>query len=239
NEALASYEAKKFAPRLRLLLGNLGAVQLNYGVTLKDIEYLIESVDCDAFTFHLNPLQEAIQPEGDRNFKGLVEKLAEIIPQIKVPVCIKEVGAGISRRTALKIRSLPVASVEVAGVGGTSWAYIEAMRQDDPIARATGIHLKSFGVPTAKSIQICREVFPDKYIVGSGGIRTGLDAAKALALGADMVAFALPMLKAAEFSYEEMVLKIRQMIHELKTVMFITGSKKISELRERIFPVQD
>ena len=234
----SSYEVKKWAPGLPFLMGNLGAVQLNYGVKQEDIEELIERTQCDGFAFHLNPLQEAIQPEGDRNWKGVLEKLAEVIPRLSVPVSIKEVGCGISRQTAEKLKQLPIQAVETAGAGGTSWAYIEALRSKDPVARATGIHLKGFGIPTAESIIICREAFPHLTVIGSGGIRTGLEVAKALALGADIVAMALPFLKAAEASEEDLFLALSQIIHELKTVLFITGSKQIGDLRKRLKKVQ-
>ncbi|RME02311.1 MAG: type 2 isopentenyl-diphosphate Delta-isomerase [Planctomycetota bacterium] len=228
-----SFMVKKYAPKLKLLLGNLGAVQLNYGVQPSQIREILEKTQCDALNFHLNPLQEAIQPEGDKNFKNLLSKLHQTIDELPYPVLIKEVGCGISTTTALKLKTLPIAGVEVAGVGGTSWAFIEAMRNQDPIAKTTGVHLKEFGVPTAQSIQICRKIFPEKYVVASGGLRTGLDIAKALALGADIAAFALPALKAAET--HEILQFLNQIVYELKTILFITGSANVRSLRGKIF----
>ncbi|MFL5299364.1 MAG: type 2 isopentenyl-diphosphate Delta-isomerase, partial [Anaeromyxobacteraceae bacterium] len=124
----STYAVRDAAPGLPLLFGNLGAVQLNYGVGARDVRALVQAVGCDAFYFHLNPLQEAIQPEGDTRFSALVPKLREVLPAIGVPVLLKEVGAGISRTTARKIAALPVAGVDSAGVGGTSWSKIESLR---------------------------------------------------------------------------------------------------------------
>lgn len=229
----ATFAVREVAPGLRLLFGNVGAVQLNYGVGAAEVRRLVEAVGCDAFYFHLNPLQEAIQPEGDTRFAGLVEKLREVAPAVGVPVLLKEVGAGIGRATALKIRELPVAGVETSGVGGTSWAKIESLRTADPVQRSTGELFARWGTPTAESVAICRDVLPDRVVIASGGIRNGIEAAKALALGADAVALALPLLKAAERSTEEAVLALRRVIEELRTAMFVTGCRSVPELRLR------
>ncbi|GEJ58136.1 type 2 isopentenyl-diphosphate Delta-isomerase [Anaeromyxobacter diazotrophicus] len=229
----ATFAVREVAPGLRLLFGNVGAVQLNYGVGAAEVRRLVEAVGCDAFNFHLNPLQEAIQPEGDTRFAGLVARLREVAPAVGVPVLLKEVGAGISRATALKIRELPVAGVETAGVGGTSWARIESLRTADPVQRSTGELFARWGIPTAESVATCRAVLPDRVVIASGGIRNGIEAAKALALGADAVALALPLLKAAERSTEEAVLALRRVIEELRTAMFVTGCRTVPELRLR------
>ena len=221
------------APDLRLLLGNLGAVQLNYGVGAPQIRRLVAAAGCDAFFLHLNPLQEAIQPEGDTRFGGLLARIAEVVPQVGVPVLLKEVGAGISRVTARKLRELPVAGVETAGVGGTSWSKIESMRTTDPVQRTTGELFARWGIPTAESIAICRQELPDRIVIGSGGIRNGIEAAKALALGADAVSIALSVLRAAERSVDEAVLALRRVIEELRTVMFLTGCRTVADLRHR------
>src|SRR5690606_13457236 len=143
----------------------------------------------DALNLHLNPLQEAIQPEGDTRFSGLAPKIAALIGELSVPVLVKDVGAGISERTAAKLARLPLAGVEVAGTGGTSWAKVERFRAAEGSAQAeVGRRLAGFGVPPAESIRICRRLFGDRVVVGSGGVRTGMDVAVALALGADVVA---------------------------------------------------
>jgi isopentenyl-diphosphate delta-isomerase len=233
SKIVASYAVRKFAPKLPLLFGNIGAVQLNYGATPADIQNLIDQVGCDAFNFHLNPLQEAIQPEGDRNFAGLLPKLRECIPSLKIPVLIKEVGSGISEVTANKLKTLPLAGVETAGAGGTSWSKIESLRASDPTQRSTGALFARWGIPTAESVLVCRQVLPGMKLIASGGMRTGIEVAKAIALGADAAAMALPILKAAEISVEQAVQAIETVLTELRTTMFITGISSIEELKKR------
>lgn len=229
----ASFAVRETAPGVPLLLGNLGAVQLNYGVGVPELRRAIEEVGCDGFLFHLNPLQEAIQPEGETRFSALVPKLREVAPALGVPVLLKEVGSGISRTTALKLRDLPIAGVETSGVGGTSWSRIESLRTTDPVQRSTGELFARWGIPTAESISICRAALPDRVVIASGGIRNGIEVAKALALGADAVSLALPLLRAAARSVEEAVLVLRRVVEELRTVMFLTGCRSVAELRRR------
>lgn len=228
-----SYLVRKIAPHIPLLFGNIGAVQLNYGVTPAQLRELVERTECDAFNFHLNPLQEAIQPEGDRNFKGLLAKLRECIPELKVPVLVKEVGAGISTTTAQKLKELPLQGVEVAGAGGTSWSRIEGLRAKEMPEAAMGILFARWGIPTAESLVLCRRELPEHTLIASGGIRNGIEIAKALALGANAAALALPFLKAAEESEEAVVRVIRRLMTELKTTMFVVGVNSIDELRTR------
>lgn len=236
----ASFAVRLHAPNLPLLFGNLGAVQLNYGATAADVNALVDSVGCDAFNLHLNPLQEAIQPEGNTNFAGLFDRLQSVIPAIHVPVVIKEVGAGISETTAKKLARLPVAGIETAGLGGTSWSAIESRRTTDGIQQSTGERFAQWGIPTVESLTICRRALPDRTVIASGGVRTGIDAAKALALGADAVAFALPMLKAADRSIDDAVVAIERAMDELRTAMFLTGCERISDLRSRVLrPAHD
>jgi len=228
-----TYAVRDVAPDLPLLLGNLGAVQLHYGVGVEDLRALVAAVGADALSLHLNPLQEAVQPGGDTRFSGLLERVRAVAPAVGVPVLLKEVGAGISETTALKIRDLPVAGVETAGVGGTSWARIESLRTADPIQRAVGERFARWGIPTAESVAICRRVLPDRLVVASGGIRSGIDAAKALALGADAVAVALPILRAAERSVDDAVVAIQVLVAELRTAMFLVGARTLGDLRAR------
>lgn len=228
---LGSFAVRNHAPGLPLLFGNVGAVQLNYGMTAHELSALIQNTGCDAFNFHLNPLQEAIQPEGDRNFSSLIPKLKDCIPQLGVPVLLKEVGAGISATTARKIKSIPFHGIETAGMGGTSWSKIEALRSNDPTGAATGRLFAQWGVPTAESLLHCRSEFSDRVVICSGGIRNGIEVAKAIALGADAVALALPILKAAEKSVDDAVLAIQQVLTELRTALFVTGMGSIAELR--------
>jgi isopentenyl-diphosphate delta-isomerase len=227
----ASYCVRNYAPSLPLLFGNVGAVQFNYGVSVDQIKELISRVGCDAFNFHLNPLQEAIQPEGDRDFSNLIPKLKDAIPQLGVPVFLKEVGSGISQRTARKIKSIPFSGIETAGVGGTSWSKIEALRAQNPIGHSTGVLFAQWGIPTAESVLNCRAEFPDRIVIASGGIRNGIEIATAIALGADAAATALPVLKAAEISVDHAIAAIERIITELRTAMFVAGVSSVKDLR--------
>ena len=228
-----SYQVRDTAPELPLLLGNLGAIQLNLGVTPEQVSGALQAVGADGLFLHLNPLQEAIQPEGDTRFAGLWQRLAEVIPQIGYPCLVKEVGAGISARTARLLARLPIAGLETAGVGGTSWARVESYRAPSgSAAAAAGHRLAGFGVPTAESIICCRHAMGDRLVVASGGIRTGLDLAVALALGADVAALARPMLAAAVESEEALVQAIEALIFELRVICFCTGARDLAQLRK-------
>ena len=228
-----TFRVRDVAPNL-LLMGNVGAVQLNYGVTAADVQRLIDGVQCDMFAFHFNPLQEAIQPEGDTDFRGLVHKLGDVIPKLSVPVVFKEVGSGWGPRALAKVASLPFAGLETAGVGGTSWSKIETYRTDSWVQQMTGLSLGDWGIPTATSLQHAVSALgTTKTIICSGGIRTGTQIAKAVAMGADLVASALPFLKAAVDGGEEaVVLRIQQFIDELRTICLVTGAKDLAALRE-------
>jgi isopentenyl-diphosphate Delta-isomerase len=228
----ATFQVKADAPDLRLLFGNVGAVQLNYGVDADAIRGALEAVQADALNLHLNPLQEAVQPEGDTRFAGLLEKIADVAQSLDVPVLIKEVGAGISQRTAEKMADLPIDGVEVAGTGGTSWAKVESFRGDPESVQAeVGRRLAGFGVPTGESIWRCRAALGDRVVVGSGGVRSGMDIAVALALGADVAALAKPLLEAAAKSEEDAVRALELLIYELKVICFCTGARTPAELR--------
>ncbi|MCK5796390.1 MAG: alpha-hydroxy-acid oxidizing protein, partial [Deltaproteobacteria bacterium] len=194
----------------------------------------LDAVDADGVNFHLNPLQEAIQPEGDTRFSGLTDRLKEVFEDLDRPALVKEVGAGISRRTAQKLARLPLAGVEVAGVGGTSWAQVESYRAAPGSAEAaTGRALAGFGVPTAASLRLCREELPSGVaLVASGGIRTGMDIALALALGADVVALARPLLAVAAESEAAIITALEHLLHELKVIMFCAGARDVAALRD-------
>ncbi len=227
-----SYQVRQHAPTLPLLFANLGAVQLRRGVTPTDAAQLVASVQADALLLHLNPLQEAIQPEGDTTFAGLGERIAAVAQTLPCPVLVKEVGAGIGARTANKLAALPIAGVECAGVGGTSWALVESHRVTHQPARAEiGRSLRGFGVPTAPSILNCRAAFGQRLVIASGGLRSGHDLAVALALGADLVAMARPFLVAAEAGEEALRALVESLLEALRIVLFCTGSADIAALR--------
>ena len=231
-ETLASFEVRDVAPTA-LVFANLGAVQFNYGVTGADAERLVQLLGADALNLHLNPLQEAIQPGGDTNFRDLASAMVAALPAISVPVFVKEVGAGIGPATAQRLAAMPLAGVETAGVGGTSWARVEALRHDSAHTRHSGLALGGFGVPTSESILACREAMPDRTVIASGGLRTAEDMATALALGADAVACALPFLQAASDGVQAVVALIERYIHTLRILHFVCGARTPSELRGR------
>jgi isopentenyl-diphosphate delta-isomerase len=221
-----TFQVRAVAPSVPLL-ANLGAVQLNYGVGIDECRRAVEMIGADALVLHLNPLQEAIQPEGDRNFAGLLEKMGRIARDLPVPVVAKEIGCGISGSTARALAGQGIRIIDTAGVGGTSWARIEAQRAGDV---EIGELFAGWGIPTPVSIQEVRQV-GGLTVIASGGVRNGIDAAKALALGADLVGLAYPFLQAAMESPEKVVEKVRRIAQELRICMFCLGVKTVTELR--------
>jgi isopentenyl-diphosphate delta-isomerase len=214
-----------------LLIANIGAVQLNNGFDYEACLEAIAMIGADALALHLNPLQEAIQEEGNTNFRGLLRKIEALREKLTIPLIVKEVGCGISKEVALKLREAGVDCIDVGGAGGTSWAKIESLRTKNGHLRGVGEELSEWGIPTARSIQLVREAVPDIPIIASGGIRTGIDAAKAIALGADGVGMALPLLSPAlesTSSVEEVLMRI---IEVLKIVMFCIGAVNLDNLK--------
>jgi isopentenyl-diphosphate delta-isomerase len=222
-----SFEVRSVAPTIPLL-ANLGAVQLNYGCGLDECRRVVDMIEADALVFHLNPLQEAIQPEGQVDFRGLLAKMADVVDKIDVPVIAKEIGCGLTAKTARELARIGIRIVDTAGLGGTSWARIEAKRADDV---ALGETFAGWGVPTPESIAQVAAV-PGLQVIGSGGLRDGIDAAKAIALGADMAGMAYPFLAAATQSADAVEAKILKSVRELKIAMFCVGAKDLSALRE-------
>jgi isopentenyl-diphosphate Delta-isomerase len=225
-----SFHVRDVAPDI-LLLSNLGAVQLNYGYTVDHCRRAVEMIRADGLILHLNVLQEAVQPEGNRNFKGLGEKIANVCRQLEVPVVVKEVGSGISAEVAVRLKKAGVKAIDVAGKGGTSWYAVEAQRaakQGKP-AETT---FADWGIPTDEALIAVRRAVPDLQIVASGGIRSGLDIAKSIGLGADMAAFGQPLLTAALASPEKVVEFIAGIIHEIKITMLCVGAKDLDALKK-------
>jgi isopentenyl-diphosphate delta-isomerase len=159
--------------------------------------------------------------------------MKDCIPQLRVPVLVKEVGSGISETTARKLKTLPLSGVETAGTGGTSWSKIESLRTNDHTQRSTGETFARWGIPTAESVINCRRELPNMTVIASGGMRTGIEIAKAIALGANAGAMALPVLKAAERSVEHAVQAIETILNELRTTLFVIGVQSIDELKQR------
>ena len=227
--AAASFQVRDIAPDI-LLLGNLGAVQLNYGYGIEQCRHAVAMIGADALILHLNVLQEAVQPEGNRNFKGLTEKIAAVCRDLEVPIVAKEVGNGISVEVALRLHRAGVKAIDVAGRGGTSWAAVEARRaaqQGNPADRT----FTDWGIPTEEALVSVRQALPDMPLIASGGIRTGVDFAKSIALGADIAAFGQPLLAAALESSADVVEFIGAIIHELKVSMLCVGAANLAALR--------
>lgn len=233
-EMVSSFQVRDVAPTAPLL-ANLGAVQLNYGFGIDECRAAVEMIDADALVFHLNPLQEALQPEGQCDFRNLIDQMGEIASKLDVPVIAKEIGCGLAGPTAQRLKEVGIRIIDTAGLGGTSWARIEARRASDV---DLGELFADWGVSTPRSIRELNEV-GGLTVIGSGGVRSGLDVAKAIALGADLVGLAQPFLEAANESAERTVEKCRRTVRELRIAMFCAGAGDITtlqsvELRHRV-----
>ncbi len=224
----ASFQVRSLAPTIPLL-ANLGAVQLNYGYGVAECRAAVDMIQADALALHLNALQEAIQPEGQGDFSNLLEKIGEVVRGVGVPVIVKEIGCGLSADVGRRLVALGVSVLDTAGVGGTSWARIEGRRADDA---DLGEVFADWGIPTPESIRQLRTI-PGARIIGSGGIRSGLDAAKAIALGADLVGLAQPFLEAAVESADAVASRIERVVRELRIAMFCAGARMVAELRQK------
>jgi len=227
-ELTSTFQVRRVAPNI-VLLSNLGAIQLNYGFGIKECRQAIKMIQADGLIFHLNPLQEVIQPEGNKNFSNLLKKIGEISKQLKFPVIVKEVGCGISNNVAKSLLGVGVKTVDVSGRGGTNWALIESLRCEK--GNELGKTFSKWGIPTAEAIVQSSKV-KGLTIIGSGGIRTGVDMAKSLALGADMIGIALPLLRPATKSVEAVEEKIKSLILQLKITMFCLGARNIKEMKK-------
>ena len=204
-----------------LLVGNIGAPQLNLA------NKAVEILDADILAIHLNPLQESIQPEGDLDARGYLDLISKITDAVDIPVMAKETGCGISGETAKQLADAGVSFIDIEGAGGTSWAAVETYRAED---RYYGELFWDWGIPTAISTaEVVNNV--DIPVVSSGGIRSGLEAAKAIALGADSVGMALPFLKKS-ISHEELTQFIHKFNDSLRIAMFLVGANNIEELKQ-------
>lgn len=230
--ALPSFQVRPIAPDI-LLVGNLGLVQLNKGYGLEQIQQAVSLVGADAIALHINPLQEALQPGGDTDFRGLLEKLRLLLPQVPFPVVLKEVGHGIGLEVATQLRHLPFAALDVAGAGGTCWAKVEALVHGGKVLNP---ELVEIGIPTAQALRESRQALPDRPLVASGGIRNGTQAAKALALGASMVAVARPLVKPALESADAVVEWIEDFLWELRRALFAVGAQTPTAALGRLEP---
>jgi isopentenyl-diphosphate delta-isomerase len=231
NQLAGSFQVRKFAPDI-LLFANLGAVQLNYGLTAVDCQRAVDMIEADALILHLNPLQEAVMAEGNTNFAGLIRKIEEVCKTLSVPVIAKEVGWGISKNAARLLVNSGVSAIDVAGAGGTSWTEVEMYRAETETQRQVASSFVDWGISTAESIQIVREASPGMPIFASGGIRSGVDIAKSIALGATMGGLASPFLKAAAQSPDAVLQVIERINSEIRISMFASGAKDLKALGE-------
>jgi isopentenyl-diphosphate delta-isomerase len=228
----STYQVRDVAPDI-LLFANLGAVQLNYGYNLSHCRRAVDMIEADALILHFNALQEAVQPEGDGNFAGLLNKVEAVCRDLPVPVIAKEVGWGFSREAARQLANAGVAAIDVAGAGGTSWSQVEMHRAPTARhARVAGAFI-DWGIPTATSIRYCREVTPDLPIFASGGIRDGIESAKCIALGASLVGLAGEFLRAADRDGVAGVVELADTItQELSVTMFCAGAGDLTALSQ-------
>jgi isopentenyl-diphosphate delta-isomerase len=227
--ATAGFLVRDKAPDV-LLLGNLGVAQLNRGYGVEHVERAIADVDADALAFHTNPLQEALQRNGDGDFRGLVHRLAEVASRVEHPLVLKEVGHGLSADVVRAVREIGLAAVDVAGAGGTSWARVEQYARHGEIVSP---ELAEWGIPTCEALRAARRSAPELTVIASGGIRGGVDVAKAIALGADAVALALPLLRPALVSAEAVVEVLSRLIEELRIAVHCSGARSVRDLHAR------
>lgn len=214
------------------ILANIGAAQLTRGFGVDEARRIMEMIGADALIVHLNPLQEACQPEGDRDWWGVGAALEALVRKLDAPVVVKETGAGISAATARRLEQMGVAAIDVAGAGGANWGLIEGERATDPADKAHARAFADWGIPTARCIAEVRAACPGVTLVGSGGVRDGVDAAKAIRAGADIVGQAAGVLKAATLSSDAVVAHFDLAIRQLRTVCLCTGSANLAALRQ-------
>ncbi len=225
-----SFRVRELAPDVPLL-ANLGVSQLREPGALERCRRAVDMIAADALVLHANPLQEALQPEGTPRFAGLIDLIGEVAAAVGVPVVVKEVGWGISEGIARSLAEAGVAGLDVAGAGGTSWSEVERHRMSDPVMRRVAATFRDWGIPTAESVVACRRGFPDGLLIASGGLRSGLDAAKCLALGADAAGLAAPFLRAAVESESDLADELRRIFTELRVAMLCVGAASVAELR--------
>jgi isopentenyl-diphosphate delta-isomerase len=227
-----TYSIVRKKARNAFILANIGAPQIKKGYSLSRIKKAIDMVDADALAVHLNPLQEAVQPEGEPDYSGILQKIGELAGSLDVPVIVKETGAGISAEDVKRLVDAGVSGIDVAGAGGTSWAAVEyyrAKQRGDILGQEIGKDLWDWGIPTvATLVEAVQSV--SVPVIASGGVRTGSDIAKALALGASLAGFALPVLGPSLKDSGEVKTKLELVIRQLRAVMFLVGTSSIERL---------
>jgi len=228
-ELATTYRVRQAAADI-LLFANLGAVQLNYGYGLEQCQQAVDMIAADALILHFNALQEAVQPEGDTRFAGLVKKIAALCRALPVPVIAKEVGWGFSERDARWLAEAGVRAIDVAGAGGTSWSQVEMHRAKDESQARLAAAFIDWGIPTSQAILNVRRAAPELAVIASGGLRSGVDIAKCIALGASLGGMAGPYLKAAVRSLEDTIQTIQEVRREIQVCMFAAGAANLEQL---------
>lgn len=231
SRAMESFKVRQFAPDI-LLFANVGAVQLNYGYSTSDCQRAVDAIEADALFLHLNPLQEALQPEGNVDFSGLLKKIELVCKGLNVPVMVKEVGWGISADVAQRLASAGVAAIDVAGAGGTSWSQVEKFRIQEQMRRKVAGDFVEWGISTADCLTSVKLAVPTLPLIASGGLVSGMDAAKAIALGASLVGMAGRFLKAAAESEARLMSLVDEITFQLRVCMFSAGAKDIETLKK-------
>ncbi|MBC8332050.1 MAG: type 2 isopentenyl-diphosphate Delta-isomerase [Anaerolineae bacterium] len=226
----ATFQVRQVAPDI-LLLANLGAIQLNYGYGVTECQRAVDMIAADALILHLNALQEAVQPEGDTRFSGLLTKIEAVCKKLTVPVIAKEVGWGISAQAARQLADAGIAAIDVAGAGGTSWSQVEMYRAQNKSQARLAAAFMDWGIPTAESIIQVRQSTPSLPVFASGGIHSGVEIAKSIALGASLGGMAGPFLKAASHSLDQTILTIQEITREIRVTMFAAGAANLSTLQ--------
>ena len=227
-DARKSFEIRRHAPST-LLFANLGAVQLNYGFDISHCRQAVATVGADGLYFHLNPLQEAVQPEGDTNFSNLAARIGEIAKKLHVSVILKEVGAGLELDDVLLAFEYGVKYFDVAGSGGTSWSRIEHYRQNNE-KNNIGLLFQDWGNPTPLALRALRPLHDKITVISSGGLRSGIDMAKSVILGAKLCGMAKPFLKPATESADAVIHTIEKFKKEFTVAMFLLGIRNFDQL---------
>ncbi len=224
--------ARQKAPNA-FLIANLGGPQLIRGYGLEEAMRAVEMIEADALAIHLNPLQEAVQPEGETDYEGILAKISEVASKLDVPVIVKETGSGISSEEAKRLQAAGVAGINVAGTGGTSWAAVEyyrAKKRRDRLAQILGEMLWDWGITTAVSlVEVAQSV--NLPVIASGGIRSGKDVANAIALGASLAGIASPILAPALKGPAEVKKVLNIMVTQLRNIMFLVGADSVETLK--------
>ncbi|WP_071459684.1 type 2 isopentenyl-diphosphate Delta-isomerase [Bacillus massilinigeriensis] len=225
-----TFSVRKYAPSIPII-ANLGAVQLNYGYGIEECKRIVEMAEADALVLHLNSLQEVIQPEGDTNFAGLTKKIESLCKTFPFPVGVKEVGWGIHGRLAKTLFDAGVSFVDVAGAGGTSWSEVEKHRSNNPNTIAAAEALESWGIPTVQCLLSAKEHSANGFLIASGGLENGMEAAKAFVLGAGLAGYGRTILGEAVNSPDVLSQRLAGIELQLKVTMFGIGARSFADLK--------